>query len=94
MDLILFHSRSIMKNEQYQVLEKTMLVFFLSMGFTRRIGLTKIYQKGTGNPAENLGHTVTIQFEWNFRKRRFEGKWYVKTNKYSGNNKFRLKFQQ
>ena len=61
---------------------------------TRRIGLTKIYQKGTGNPAENLGHTVTIQLEWNIGKRRFEGKWYVKTNQCSGTNEFRLTFQE
>jgi hypothetical protein len=61
---------------------------------TRRIGLTKMYQKGTGNRSENLGHKVIIQLEWNFEKRQFEGKWYVHTNKYHGKDKFTLKFDQ
>lgn len=61
---------------------------------TRRIGLTKTYQKGTGNSLENLGHTVTIQLEWNFQKYQFEGKWYVSTHKYRGSDEFTLKFDQ
>jgi hypothetical protein len=61
---------------------------------TGRIGLTKIYQKGTGNQSENLGHKVIIQLEWNFEKHQFEGEWYVHTNKYHGKDKFTLKFDQ
>ncbi len=32
---------------------------------TNRIGLTKIYQQGTGNQSENLGYQATIQLTWN-----------------------------
>ncbi|CAF2519169.1 unnamed protein product [Rotaria sp. Silwood2] len=59
---------------------------------TRRIGLTKTYKKGTGNPSQNLGHQVTIQLTWNAQNNQFEGKWYVQTSKYYGENKFELKF--
>ena len=59
---------------------------------TRRIGLTKKYQVGTGNPSENLGHQVTIQLTWNAQNNQFEGKWYVQTSKYHGEDKFELKF--
>ncbi len=61
---------------------------------TRRIGLTKIYQKGTGNSSENLGHIVIIQLDWNFKKHQFEGKWYVETKKYYGKDKFTPQFDQ
>ncbi|CAF1106498.1 unnamed protein product [Adineta steineri] len=59
---------------------------------TSRLGLSKKYQLGTGNKTENLGHTVTIQLTWNETNNQFEGKWYVQTNKYHGNDKFQLKF--
>ncbi|CAF4390988.1 unnamed protein product, partial [Rotaria sp. Silwood2] len=58
---------------------------------THRMGLTKKYQYGTGDPSQNLGHYVTIQVTWNTRRRRFKGKWFVRTNKYTGENKFDLK---
>jgi hypothetical protein len=60
---------------------------------TYRIGLTKIYQEGTGNPTENFGHlhVVTIQLTWNKRKRQFEGKYYVVKPKYD-EGRFKLKF--
>lgn len=61
---------------------------------TRRIGLIKTYTKRTGNPRENLGHRVTIQLEWNPEKNVFEGKWYVQTRKYHGENKFELKYKE
>ncbi|CAF3251133.1 unnamed protein product [Rotaria sp. Silwood2] len=61
---------------------------------THRMGLTKKYRKGTGDPSQNLGHSVTIQVTWNTNQRHFEGKWFVKTNKYSGENKFQLKFEK
>ena len=57
-----------------------------------RLGLTKVYQKGTGNPSQNLGHQVTIQLTWNPTSKQFEGKWYVQTKMYHGENKFELKF--
>jgi hypothetical protein len=57
---------------------------------TRQMDLTKKYQEDTGNPLENLGHTVTIQLEWNIKKRQFNGTWYVKTKKYCGKDKFEL----
>lgn len=59
---------------------------------TRRIALTKTYQLGTGNPLQNLGHQVLIQVEWNELSRAFEGKWYVRTSKFRGSDKFTLKF--
>jgi len=55
------------------------------------MGLTKIYQYGTGNPLENLGHSVIIQLEWNRYTNQFEGKWYVRTAKFSGSGIFTLK---
>jgi len=58
---------------------------------TRRMGLTKTYQYGTGNPLENLGHSVIIQVEWNRNYNQFEGKWYVRTAKFYGSGKFTLK---
>lgn len=60
---------------------------------TYRVGLTKQYQAGTGNPFENLGHQVIIQLTWNVENYRFEGKWYVQTNKFYGEDKFELKFE-
>lgn len=61
---------------------------------TRRIGLTKKYQAGTGNRSENLGHGVSIQLAWNTQNNQFEGKWYVQTSKYHGEDKFELKLEQ
>ncbi|CAF1199420.1 unnamed protein product [Adineta steineri] len=61
---------------------------------TRRIGLTKKYQKGTGNSSQNLEHTVIIQLKWDSQKQLFHGKWYVKTKKYQGEDKFELQFDQ
>jgi hypothetical protein len=55
---------------------------------THRIDLTKKYQEKTGNPSENLGHTVAIQLEWNFKERQFDGEWHVQTKKYHGKDKF------
>ncbi len=59
---------------------------------TRRIGLTKTYQAGTGNRSKNLGHQVTIQLAWNAQNNQFEGKWYIQTSKYRGEDKVELKF--
>ncbi|CAF2142539.1 unnamed protein product [Rotaria magnacalcarata] len=40
------------------------------------MGLTKRYKLGTGNPSENLGHSVvTIHLTWNQARDQFEGKW-------------------
>lgn len=58
---------------------------------TKRLAFKKTYRAGTGNRAENLGHTVIIQLEWNSHTSQFEGKWYVRTAKYNGENKFTLK---
>ncbi len=58
---------------------------------TQRLGLSKKYRSGTGNSAQNLGHTVTIQLYWNPDQNQFEGKWYVQTAKYHGEDKFELK---
>jgi endo-1,4-beta-D-glucanase Y len=53
---------------------------------TRRIGLAKTYESNTHNEA------VTIQLTWNAKSMQFEGKWYDKTLKLFGENKFELKF--
>jgi len=58
---------------------------------TRRIGLTKKYQLGTGDSSENFGHQVTIQLIWNAKNRQLEGKYYVVTA-HSQENKFVLRF--
>jgi hypothetical protein len=58
---------------------------------TQRLALSKKYRSGTGNSAQNLGHTVTIQLYWNPDNNQFEGKWYVQTAKYRGEDKFELK---
>lgn len=59
---------------------------------TLRMGLKKIYRAGTGNRSENLGHIVTIHLKWNSNTNQFEGKWYVQTNVYHGENRCELKF--
>jgi hypothetical protein len=60
---------------------------------TRRIGLTKQYQRGTGNPSKNYGHPVTIQLTWNAHSLQFEGKYYAVTLEYN-EDKFELKFER
>jgi len=55
---------------------------------TQRMQIHKTYVRGTGNPHENLGHTVKIRLQWNERKKQFEGPWYVKTYKYEGTGKW------
>ncbi len=55
---------------------------------TLRMGLDKRYQRGTGNLSENLGHTVTIQVEWNAENQQFEGKYYLQTSKHRDENTF------
>ena len=60
---------------------------------THRMGLTKTYQRGTGNSLENFGHAVTLQLTWNAVNNRFEGKWFVRSPSYNGEGNFELKFQ-
>ena len=57
-----------------------------------RLGLVKKYQLGTGNPTENFGHHVTIQLSWHEKNHQFEGKWFIQTSKYRGENRFELRF--
>lgn len=61
---------------------------------TNRLGLIKIYQAGTGNPRENLGHQVTIQLTWNTQSNKFEGEWYVQTIQYHAKNAFELTYSE
>ncbi|XP_037031254.1 uncharacterized protein LOC119070849 [Bradysia coprophila] len=58
---------------------------------TQRMGLTKYYKLGTGDAVENLGHFVIIQVTYEAELGQFEGKWYVQTAKYHGEDKFVLK---
>lgn len=57
------------------------------------INLTKNYRRRTGNPFENLGHSVQIQLQWNQRSGQFEGIWRVKTSIYYELQKFELRFK-
>lgn len=61
---------------------------------TLRMGLKKTYKYGTGNPRENLGHTVAIQLKWNQERSCFLGKWFVQTSQYHGENMWELKFHE
>ncbi|CAF1226655.1 unnamed protein product [Rotaria sordida] len=58
----------------------------------QRIALNKTYALGTGDPKENSGHAATIQLTWNTIHGQFEGKWFVQTSNYRGEDKFELKF--
>ncbi len=60
---------------------------------TLRMGLKQHYQKGTGDPLKNLGHTVKIQVEWNSINGQFEGKYYLRTEKHRDENIFIIRFQ-
>eukprot|EP01083_Nonionella_stella_P220243 788208_1 len=53
-----------------------------------RIAMAQIFQIGTGNPRENLGHTVYIRLQWYPPRNAFTGKWYCKTHKYQGSGYF------
>ncbi|CAF3801621.1 unnamed protein product [Rotaria sp. Silwood1] len=56
--------------------------------------LQKKYKRGTGDPRENLGHEVKIDLKWNDQTQQFEGQWIVRTENYSGQDKFELKLRQ
>ena len=58
---------------------------------THRMALTKKYSAGTGDTSENFGHSVTLQLVWNAANEQFEGKWFIQTAKYRGEDKFQLK---
>jgi hypothetical protein len=60
---------------------------------TLRMGLEKHYQLGTGDPTENLGHTVTIQVKWNHENQQFQGKYYLQTRRHRDENEFIIRFQ-
>lgn len=56
------------------------------------ITMSKTYEIGTGDSKENFGHTVNIQIRWNSTSAQFEGKWFVDTNHYRGEDNFEMKF--
>lgn len=58
-----------------------------------RIAMNKVYEPGTGDSRENFGHTVALQLTWNPSQAQFEGKWFVQTNHYRGEDKFELKLE-
>lgn len=61
---------------------------------SNRMGLSKKYQEGTGDPKENFGQTVTIQVTLNSRRTQFEGKWYVVDPGYDEREPIELKLEQ
>ncbi|CAF1562178.1 unnamed protein product [Didymodactylos carnosus] len=59
---------------------------------TLKMGIVKTYILGTGpNRQHNLGHNVNIHLEWNENEKDFQGKWYVRTSQYQGENKYKLR---
>ena len=58
------------------------------------LSLIKYYKHGTGDPQENLGHTVKIDLVWNDHERNFDGTWFVKTVKYTGKGRFQLQLKE
>jgi hypothetical protein len=56
--------------------------------------MIKAYQLGTGNRLDKFDYQMIIQLIWNSETRQFEGKWYVQTKKYRGENKFELRFSK
>jgi hypothetical protein len=61
---------------------------------SNEIELIKKYQEATGDFSENLGHDVTIEVTWNSMKHLFEGKWYVDSPEFTGEDTFELTFKQ
>lgn len=59
---------------------------------TNEIELKKTYRKHIGDPANNFGHTVTIEITWDSEQRKFIGRWYVATEIYSGEGAYELYF--
>jgi len=53
---------------------------------TGRIALTKSY------PLDTMNHQIIIQLEWNIEKRLFEGKQFIRNEKYREVNQFELKY--
>ena len=52
------------------------------------MALDKKYKSGTGDSRKNSGHTVQIRLEYNGKKSKFDGVWYVKTHKYEGSGEW------
>ena len=50
--------------------------------------LQKHYISGTGNPSQNLGHTVKTRLRYNRKTKEFWGIWIVNTFAYQGTGKF------
>ncbi|UJR19179.1 hypothetical protein I4U23_022309 [Adineta vaga] len=93
MSLQFNHSSSIVTGRgTYDVGDFTMDGVFSSENF--RLGINQRYIEGTGDANENLGHTSILQMAWNSNQNQFEGKWYVKTHKYTGNGNFHLRFEK
>ncbi|UJR31034.1 hypothetical protein I4U23_018544 [Adineta vaga] len=59
---------------------------------TKRISLIKTYHLEANKRSENFKYQMIIQLRWNCKTSQFEGKWYVRTKTYRGENKFELKF--
>ncbi|CAF1350472.1 unnamed protein product [Adineta ricciae] len=59
---------------------------------TKRMGLVKTYQMELSKRSEDLKYQMLVQLVWNAKSSQFEGKWYIRTKSYSGENKFQLKF--
>ena len=38
------------------------------------LSMTKVYRPNNGNPPENLGHSVTLEFTWGVGNEQFEGR--------------------
>lgn len=60
---------------------------------TSQLILNKFYESGTGDSKENFGHTAALRLTWNAARRQFEGKWSVHHDRYRGEDRFELKFE-
>ena len=51
---------------------------------TARLSIEKQYESGTGDPSQNLGHTVRLHLEWVGSRQEFMGTFHVSTSKWTG----------
>ncbi len=60
---------------------------------TQRVALKKKYRLNTGDAKENLGHTVKIRLK-RINNEKFEGMYYVNTDKFEGVGEWSMKCTQ
>ena len=56
-----------------------------------RMTVDKKYIAGTGNPTENLGHTVKLRLAWDRETQEFIGTYHVSTSRWTGSGEWVIK---